>query len=249
MTAADVQRALRKVADPEKAKAYARFFKTGKGEYGEGDQFLGITVPAQRKVASRFFDLKLAEISKLLKSGFHEDRFTALVILVAKSKSDPVNTAKYYLAHTKYINNSDLVDTSATYIMGPIIKRSVLYKLAKSKNLWERRLAIVASGYGIRNHDFVATLKIAEMLLSDPHDLIHKATGWMLREVGKKYVATLERFLAKHASVMPRTMLRYAIEKFPETKRKMYLKIPGSWNITVKIYFISPTRATKKRCW
>ena len=225
MTFRDVQRELRKVADPEKAKLYAGYFQTKKGQYAEGDKFLGVTVPVQRKIARKFFDLPLAEISKLLKSGLHEDRFTALVILVAKSKSDPVNTAKFYLNHTKHINNWDLVDTSAPYILGPVATKSTLYKLAKSRNLWERRIAVLAAGYGIRNGDYANTLKIAEMLLRDTHDLIHKATGWMLREIGKKDVTVLERFLAKHASVMPRTMLRYAIERLSEAKRKRYLRL------------------------
>lgn len=225
MTARDVQRELRKLANPEKAKIYARYFKTGKGQYGDGDQFLGITVPQQRAVAHRFLDLSLSEIARLLKSPVHEDRFTALEILVAQYEQAKNKKAfvDFYLKNTKHINNWDLVDTSAPYILGPTIKKRVLYKLAKSKNIWERRIAIVTTQYFIRAGDYADTLKIATILLRDKHDLIHKATGWMLREVGKKITAVLEKFLATHASVMPRTTLRYAIEKFPLKKRKQYL--------------------------
>lgn len=225
MTALDVQRALRKVANPTKAKIHAGFFKTYKGGYGEGDQFLGITVPVQRNVAYQFADLPLTEIAKLLKSPVHEDRFTALEILVIQSEKSKNKKpfSDFYLKNTRGINNWDLVDTSAPYILGPVVNPETLYKLARSKNIWERRIAIVATQYFIQSGNFLHTLKIATLLLHDIHDLIHKATGWMLREVGKKDTATLERFLAKHARTMPRTMLRYAVEKFPEAKRKMYL--------------------------
>ena len=223
MTARDVQKALRKVADPKKVPIYQCFFKTGKGEYGAGDRFLGITVPVQRTIARQFIDLPLSEISKLLKSPIHEDRLTALEILKAKKLSPAI--INFYLKHTQYINNWDLVDTSAPYILGPLVDRKILYKLAQSKNLWKRRIAIVTTQYFIRNGDFADSIKIAQMLLGDSHDLIHKATGWMLREVGKKDLAVLEKFLTKHASRMPRTMLRYAIEKFSEAKRQEYLKV------------------------
>ena len=234
MNARDVQRVLRKLANHKKAKLYAGYFKTGKGEYGEGDKFLGITVPVQRTVARQFADLPLSEIAKLLKSHVHEDRFTALEILKMKPISKAI--AAFYLKHTKYINNWDLVDTSAPYILGPVVDRKILYKLATSKNLWERRIAIVTTQYFIRRGDFADTLKIAEILLHDSQDpvklrhgasLIHKATGWMLREVGNRDVKVLEQFLATHAPRMHRTMLRYAIEKFPQEKRKKYLT--NSW--------------------
>ena len=234
MNARDVQRALRKVANFEKAQTHARFFKTKKGEYGEGDKFLGIIVPVQRTIARQFADLPLSEIAKLLKSPVHEDRFTALEILKMKPISKAI--AAFYLKHTKYINNWDLVDTSAPYILGPVVDRKILYKLATSKNLWERRIAIVTTQYFIRRGDFADTLKIAEILLHDSQDpvklrhgasLIHKATGWMLREVGNRDVKVLEQFLATHAPRMHRTMLRYAIEKFPQEKRKKYLT--NSW--------------------
>ncbi len=208
-----------------------KYFKTGKGEYGEGDIFIGITVPDMRVVAEKFRELPLAEIKKLLESKIHEHRFTALQILVLaygrateKSKKKIVD---FYLKSRKYINNWDLIDTSAPNIIGDWFSdknRKVLYKLAKSRNVWDRRIAVVATYSFIKKEDFADTLLISEMYLSDEHDLIHKAAGWMLREAGKKSVATLEKFLEKNAKKMPRTMLRYAIEKFPENKRKNYLK-------------------------
>ena len=216
-----VQKALRDAANPEKAKLYAGYFRTGKGEYGEGDKFLGITVPIQRKIARQFTGLPLVEISKLLKSDFHEDRFTALVILQAKNPSKEI--AKFYLAYTKYINNWDLVDTSAPRILGPVADRAVLYKLAKSRSLWERRIAIITTGYYIWQSDFNDTLKISEMLLGDPHHLIHKAVGWMLREIGKRNLNRELEFLNKHHRKMPRTMLRYSIERLDREKKSYYL--------------------------
>ena len=227
MIAHNVQQALRKAANPKKVAVYSRFFKTGKGEYGEGDRFLGITVHVQRKIAYQFAELPLPEIAKLLKSNVHEDRFTALEILVAQSERADSKGKKaiadFYLKNTEGINNWDLVDTSAPYILGQMIHKKILYKLVRSKNIWERRIAIVTTFHFIKNDQFTDTLKIAEMLLDDTHDLIHKATGWMLREVGKRNVEALEQFLAKYASRMPRTMLRYAIEKFSDKKRKQYL--------------------------
>lgn len=226
MTARIVQRTLRKLRDPQRAKASAWFFKTGKGEYGEGDQFLGIKVPDQRKVAHRFIALPLSEIKKLLQSPVHEDRFVALEILVAQYERDAsLSIPRFYLANTRYINNWDLVDTSAPYILGPTVTRQTLLKLARSKNMWERRIAIVATFFHIKDKRFADALTVARMLLSDTHDLIHKAVGWMLREVGKQDVSVLETFLEKHIQDMPRTMLRYAIEKFPPAKRKAYLAV------------------------
>ncbi len=230
-TFTDVQRELEKKANKEKAVFLGRYFKTGKGEYGEGDVFLGITVPEQRKIALRFVDLSLSDIAGLLKSGIHEHRFTALEILVMKyEKADPKEQkeiVKLYLSHTRWINNWDLVDTSAQYILGQYLADkdlSVLYKLARSKNIWERRIAIIATHHFINQNDFADTLNIAELLLADTHDLIHKAVGWMLREVGNKSIDALKSFLNIHYKTMPRTMLRYAIEKFPEELRKKYLK-------------------------
>jgi 3-methyladenine DNA glycosylase AlkD len=232
--AVHVEKELRSLADPVKSKLLAGFFKTGKGEYGEGDVFLGITVPVQRAVAKKFCTLQLSGVSGLLKSPIHECRLTALEILVMqyeKAKRDE-NTllqkkvVTFYLKHTKYINNWDLVDLSASYILGDwlySVDRAILYDLVKSKNVWERRIAIVSTSVFIRNNDFADILKLTIISLKDKHDLIHKAVGWMLREVGKRDLKVLVEFLDARAHEMPRTMLRYAIEKFPESQRKAYL--------------------------
>jgi 3-methyladenine DNA glycosylase AlkD len=219
------------LANPKRAKHSQRFFKTGKGEYAEGDKFLGLTVPQQRKIASKFKDLTLNELEKLIKIEYHEHRFTALVILVNKFKKSESEVERtlltdFYLNHTKYINNWDLVDTSAK-ILGEYFynkDRKVLLKLAKSTNLWEQRIAIVSTAYFIDRNEFTDTLKIAETLLDHKHDLIHKAVGWMLREVGKKNLDVELEFLNLYYKQMPRTMLRYSIEKFPGHLRKYYLK-------------------------
>ena len=224
---------LQKIADPIKAKNYARFFKTGKGEYGEGDNFLGVVVPNQRQIAVKYKDLSLVDLQKLLSSNIHEYRLTALFILVSqykqfkKDKEKRGVIIKFYLKNTKNINNWDLVDSSAHYILGDYLldkkDRSILYKLAKSKNLWERRMAIISTFAFIRARQFDNTIKISEILLKDKHDLIHKAVGWMLREVGKRNKKVEEGFLQKYYRQMSRTMLRYAIEKLPENERKRYL--------------------------
>lgn len=235
---------LRSLANPMQAKNLFRFFKTGKGEYGEGDQFLGITVPEQRKIAKKYKDLPFEDIEKLIKNPFHECRFVALLILVYQAHHphpNPTNCLtlaqayNFYLSHTKYINNWDLVDLSAPNIVGEYLYNcykssnrynnylSILASLACSANLWERRISIISTLAFIRNNKFDITLKISEILLNDKHDLIHKATGWMLREVGRRDKKTLLRFLDTYASRMPRTMLRYAIEKFPEPERQKYL--------------------------
>jgi len=221
---------LKKLANSKQAEILQRFFKTGKGEYGEGDIFLGVKVPIQRKVADKFQELSLKDIEKLLKSKIHEHRMTALLILIKQYKKADEREKKkifnFYLKNTKNINNWDLVDISAPKIMGEYLlnkPRNVLYKLAKSDNLWERRIAIISTFTFIRNNEFDDTLKIAKILLNDKHDLIHKAVGWMLREVGKRDQKIEEEFLKKHYSKMPRVMLRYAIERFEEKKRKFYL--------------------------
>lgn len=224
---------LQKLKNPQKAKILARFFKTGKGEYGEGDVFLGITVPQQRKVAKKYPDLTLKQLQNLLSSKIHEYRLTALFILINKyrkaDEKDKKEIFNFYLQNTKNINNWDLVDASAEYILGDYLSeknKTTLYKLAKSNNLWERRVAIMATFKFIKNNRFQNTLKIAKILLKDKHDLIHKAVGWMLRETGKRDRKAEEIFLKKHYQKMPRTMLRYAIEKFPDNKRKFYLRKP-----------------------
>lgn len=223
---------LKSLKNPERAKSLQRFFKTGKGEYGEGDIFLGITVPDSRKIAIRYKNLPFDEIRELLKSKIHEERLIALLILVrnfSTGSEDPERKKIFdlYLASTKYINNWDLVDLSAGYIVGGYLidkPRNVLIKLAKSKNIWERRIAIISTFAFIYKGMAEPTLKIAEILISDKHDLIQKATGWMLREVGKRCGQEIEeQFLIRHYKKMGRTALRYAIEHFPENKRRKYL--------------------------
>ncbi len=226
---------IKKNSNPQKAKILQRFFKTGKGEYGEGDVFLGITVPESRKIAKKYVSISLDEITLLLQSKIHEERLISLLILVEKfnKADDKKQIFDFYLENTKYINNWDLVDLSADKIIGnflfyfgkdyPIYK-ILLTNLAKSTNLWERRIAIISTFHFIKNNQFEETLKIAELLLKDKHDLIHKAVGWMLREIGKKDQNIIESFLKENYKSMPRTMLRYAIEKLPEDKRKAYLK-------------------------
>ncbi|HXX58657.1 MAG TPA: DNA alkylation repair protein [Thermodesulfovibrionales bacterium] len=231
---------LRKLADPERARILSRFFKTGKGEYGEGDVFLGITVPQQRRLAKMYPDLSLEDIGKLLWSKAHEERLVSLFILITQyRRSDRVGKEEilnFYLRNTKRINNWDLVDASAGPILGDYLTdrdRSVLVKLARSTDLWERRIAIMATFAFIKDNDFGDTLRIAELLLRDGHDLIHKAVGWMLREVGKRDREKEKEFLERHCHEMPRTMLRYAIERFGEKERKDYLnKYRGGKSVT-----------------
>lgn len=217
--------------DSEKAKLLQRFFKTGEGEYGEGDKFLGISVPKQHVIAKKYVGLNFTQLEKLLFSPVHEHRLTALLILVDKFKKaneqERGNIFNFYLKHTAHVNNWDLVDLSAHKIVGAFLedkKRDVLYSLAHSKNLWENRIAIISCFWFIKEEDFNDALRISEILLSHKHDLIHKAVGWALREIGKKNQETQEAFLKKHYNAMPRTMLRYAIEKFDEKKRQRYLK-------------------------
>ncbi|HPA25589.1 MAG TPA: DNA alkylation repair protein [bacterium] len=253
---------LEKLKNPAKAKILQGFFKTGLDQYGEGDVFLGITVPEQRQVAKKYLqNTDLADLQKMLNSKIHEHRLVALLILVAKFNSldchsrasgnpgiathhktnflDPRlrgNATKYldkkkifefYLKNTQHINNWDLVDLSAPNIVGKhlfsIKDTKIIYKLVRSKNLWERRISVLATFTFIKENQFADALKIAKILLTDKHDLIHKAVGWMLREIGKRDVKTLEEFLNKHYKTMPRTMLRYAIEKLDDKKRKFYL--------------------------
>lgn len=219
-------------ANPKKAIILQRFFKTGRGEYGSGDIFVGVTVPVLRTIVKTGQNISLSEIKKLLQSPIHEHRFVALEILV--SQFEFASTAKhkkqifdFYLHNRRHINNWDLVDTSAPYIVGEYIvskEKTVLYNLAGSRSLWDRRIAIVATFACIRKNKFSTTIHIARQLLHDKHDLIHKAVGWMLREVGKRDVDTLQKFLNVHYRNMPRTMLRYAIEKFPSAIRQKYLR-------------------------
>lgn len=229
--------ALRKASNPTKAKLLQRFFKTGPGQYAEGDQFLGITVPVTRSIAKAFFTLPLEEVQTLLQSPLHEARLLALVILTHQFKQaerpEQTRIHRLYLSNTRYINNWDLVDTSAGYLVGSyldkepisVIKRTLL-QLASSRLLWERRIAMIATFHWIMAGNPTYTLLIAEKLLNDKHDLIHKAVGWMLREVGKRCSEeVLKEFLVQHTGHIPRTALRYAIERFSESERKRYLAL------------------------
>lgn len=236
MSILELRKELKKLANLEKAKLLQGFFKTGKGEYGEGDVFLGVMVPQQRELVKKFWkDINLKEVGELLSSKFHEERLIALLVLVKryeKLAEERKEIFDFYLKNTKQINNWDLVDLSAPNIVGRYIletgrenpfNNGRLISLSHSDSLWERRISILATFYFIKNKRFVESLEIAKILLDDKHDLIHKAVGWMLREIGKKDQKIEEDFLKKYYKKMPRTMLRYAIEKFDEKKRKMYL--------------------------
>jgi 3-methyladenine DNA glycosylase AlkD len=230
-TASRAREELRKLADPDKARFLPRFFKTGPGEYGAGDRFLGVTVPGCRRVAKRARSLHASEVEKLLQSPWHEERAVALFILLAAfERGDEHERRRIYRLYRKnldHVNNWDLVDASAPTIVGGYLEdkeREPLYRWASSGNLWERRIAILATLRYIKNGDFEDTLAIARILRDDEEDLIHKAVGWMLREVGNRDRKAEEGFLRAHHRKMPRTMLRYAIEKFPENVRRAYLK-------------------------
>ena len=223
---------LRELADPVRATHSLRFFKTGPGQYGEGDKFLGLTVPQMRSIARKYRELDDKSALELLASSWHEERLVALVLLVEAYKEADDRRRRSihrsYLANTRWINNWDLVDCSAEYVVGAHVAANangLLERLARSKSLWERRIAIVATFHFIKRDEFRPTLKIAAMLLGDSEDLIHKAVGWMLREVGKRERQALDGFLNRFYHKMPRTMLRYAIERHPETIRKRYLAV------------------------
>ena len=231
----DVVRELKKVSSPQKAQILQKFFKTGLGEYGEGDIFLGVTVPQQREIVKKYWEIDLKNVEKLLQTKIHEYRLTALLILVKKfeqalkekDSKKQKQILELYLKNIKYINNWDLVDLTAPNIVGNYLldkDRSVLYRLVVSPNLWARRISILATYAFIKKGEYKDTLKIAEILLKDQEDLIQKAVGWMLREVGKRISQDIEEsFLKKYYQIIPRTMLRYAIERFEEVKRKKYL--------------------------
>lgn len=245
-----LQTELRKVADSKKITNYKRFFKTGPGEYGEGDMFIGITVPMNRKISQQFRDISMKELEKVLKSKIHEERLSALIILNGKVKHQLIDlnhAAEFYLKNKRYVNNWDLVDSSAAYILGPYIFSQLsvsesskqisakkifatqygrlLFELINSENLWDRRIAVLASFYFIRQGQFQLTIAICEMLMNDEEDLMHKACGWMLREMGKTNVKVLLQFLHQFAHLMPRTMLRYSIEKLDKkTQQKLMSK-------------------------
>jgi 3-methyladenine DNA glycosylase AlkD len=229
-TLTSLKREARDLADPAIAARSRTYFKTGPGEYGEGDAFLGLRLPTLRSLVKNYRDLDYTDALKLLKSEWHEERLLGVLLLVSSyDRGDPRQKERIYreyLKNAKRVNNWDLVDSSAPQIVGAHLTPAnvgVLVKLAKSKNLWERRIAIIATQYFIRKKEFRPTLTIAELLLDDPEDLIHKAVGWMLREVGNRDRDVLDAFLSARYSRMPRTMLRYAIERHPEKERKAYL--------------------------
>ncbi len=230
----NLRKELESFSNKERANILQRFFKTGKGQYGEGDLFLGITVPQSRKIAKKYSDICFDEIKSLLESRIHEERLTALLILVDKYEKDipkRKDIFDFYINNTQYVNNWDLVDLSADKIVGKFLFNwkydeyfSILSNLAMSNNVWERRIAIISTFFFIKNKQFYLTFKIAETLLKDEHDLIHKAVGWMLREIGKRNKNAEEDFLKQHYKKIPRIMLRYAIERFPENIRRSYLR-------------------------
>jgi len=230
ITAEDLFNELKTHSDPIHAKNLQRFFKTGKGDYGEGDVFLGIKVPVQRAIIKKYSSLSLNELQTLLNSKIHEARLSALMILCDKfKKSDDTERDqifKLYLKNYNNVNNWDLVDISAHRIVGEYLQkrpRKILYDFAKSNNLWKKRIAVISTFAFIRNNELEDTIKLSEVLLCDKHDLIHKATGWVLREVGKKNISVLRKFLDAHLAKMPRMMLRYAIEKMNKTEQQKYL--------------------------
>lgn len=233
MTEKDVLNRLKELSDPTKVNLYLRFFKTGKGQYGEGDQFLGLTNPKIHSVVHEFKSLALKEVFQLLQNPFHEARVTAALIMVEQYKKadEKVKTEIFnlYCQSFKYINNWDIVDLSAHKITGDYIYhhpnlQTKVYTWIKSKHLWTRRIGVMSTFAFIHNLDLNFTIDVCKQLLNDPHDLIHKASGWMLREIGKRDIKVLTEFLNKYTTQMPRTMLRYAIEKLPEDKRQYYLK-------------------------
>ena len=230
-TSSDVIKELSKYADPDKASFFPKFFRTGKGEYGEGDKFIGVTVPNQRKLAKKFRDIDFKELRKLIKSPIHEHRLVSLLILVLKYErgdyKDKEKTVVFYLDNLNGVNNWDLVDSSAHKILGPWLldkDRGMLYEYARSGHLWLQRISIITTLHFIKNNQLDDTYRISEILLGHEHDLIHKAVGWMLREAGKKDENRLIKFLENHYSAIPRTTLRYSIEKFNKERRKKMLE-------------------------
>jgi 3-methyladenine DNA glycosylase AlkD len=227
---AEIHKELERLGDSGQAAILQRFFKTGPGEYGEGDRFRGIRVPVLRKITRAYRHLPLPEARQLVQSAFHEDRLLALLILIERYyQGDALQGEihRLYLEQRGFVNNWDLVDVSAPHLVGHYLRvrqRDLLTRLAGSRVLWERRMAIIATFHFIKQGDYDDTLRVARLLLGDPEDLIHKAVGWMLREVGKREAAAAEAFLQAHYRNMPRTMLRYAIERFPEARRHAYLK-------------------------
>lgn len=231
MTVKEIYKELEALSTPEKKEFLPYFFKTGKGQYGEGDKFIGVVVPDTRKIAKKYKAMPFEEVTRLLENEYHECRLCALLILVERfkkaSEAERKEIVDFYMAHTHRINNWDLVDLSAKDIVGEYLvdkDRSVLYKLVKSSLLWDQRIAVVCTYAFIRRGDLKDIFALSELLLNYKHDLMHKATGWMLREAGKKDIEQLRKFLDKHHQIMPRTMLRYAIEKLSPEERAHYMK-------------------------
>ncbi|MBU2444392.1 MAG: DNA alkylation repair protein [Bacteroidetes bacterium] len=227
----NLRKALKQKSSKEQANILQRFFKTGPGEYGEGDIFIGLKVPQIRETVKEFSEIRLGDIQKLVSSNIHEERLTGLLILVSQykkgSEAEKEKIFKFYLRNTKNMNNWDLIDLTAEHIVGAFLSerdRSILFNLAQSTSLWERRISMLSCFHYIKQNSFETALQVAQILLNDRHDLIHKAVGWMLREIGKRNLQVEETFLKKYYKQMPRTMLRYAIEKFPDRKRLAYLK-------------------------
>jgi 3-methyladenine DNA glycosylase AlkD len=227
----EIRKELRKYSSPENAIILQRFFKTGPGEYGEGDIFLGVKVPSIRKTAAAFSGISFTDLKKLIRSPYHEERLLALIILTKQyNKSDETGKEKiieFYLANRKFVNNWDLVDLSAPYLLGPYFydkDRKLLYELTAKGDLWEKRIAVLSTFFFIKRMDFSTSFDLITLLIHEKRDLLQKACGWMLREIGKRDPLAEEVFLEIHYKTMPRTMLRYAIEKFPEQKRQAYLK-------------------------
>ncbi|MBQ04339.1 DNA alkylation repair protein [Candidatus Bathyarchaeota archaeon] len=226
----EVKAELEKLSDPKHAMKLQGFFKTGKGEYGEGDVFIGVRVPDQRRIAKKYRDASLSDVLELFRSEIHEHRLTSLFIIIEQFSNGDEEARRrivdLYLCNTAYVNNWDLVDSSAHKILGAWLvdkSRGVLYDLARSESVWERRISIISTFAFIRRGDLVDSLALAGALVCDAHDLIHKASGWVLREIGKKDPSVLEEFLTEHFETMPRTMLRYAIERLPEERRRFYM--------------------------
>jgi 3-methyladenine DNA glycosylase AlkD len=237
MIAKEVVNALKLVATEERRKVNEWFFKTGKGEYGYGDIFLGVTAPELRRIAKKFSqEISLQELTELIRSPIHEVRLCALIILVNKyNKEEPDRIYHYYLKHLNSVNNWDLVDTSAPHIVGDYLynnpeKSKILLEFSHSENIWVRRISIVSTFTFIRNNEFNKTLEIAKLLLNDEHDLIHKAVGWMLREIYKRDERLIKRFLRQNYAQIPRTTLRYAIERMDKEERLLYLK--GNFDVS-----------------
>ena len=227
----EIEKVFQGLVNPTIAEHSQKFFQTHQGGYGEGDKFLGIRVPIIRKQVKKYKHISLPEVEHLLKSSFHEERLFALLLLVYQfnkgSEKEKTSIYQLYLNNTKYINNWDLVDSSAAQIIGAYLEnkdKQLIYELAKSNHLWSRRISIISTFHFIKNEKFDDTLNISKFLINDKHDLIHKAVGWMLREIGKRNLEMEKSFLKENYQQMPRTMLRYAIEKFSESERQKYLK-------------------------